>query len=277
MLRVKRFKGTIMRYRLLCLILLLCLTLPLQAQDDRSPYETALQRIEEARLSGATGLELIEFGLTELPPEIGQLTNLQWLLLSENQLRDLPSEFVALQNLEVLHISFNSLETFPLEITKLNNLRHLDLSFNNLSELPPEIGQLQNLLGLGLQDNKLTTVPELHYLTNLHYLNLANNQIRHLPYQLGQLEFQTKPSNCSYCVNGLFIYGNPLISPPPEVVEQGTDAVLAYLRNQAWYHLQRLIIGIASGVGLLTVIILGVHLRRQGRKPKQKRESYASD
>ena len=31
---------------------------------------------------------------------------------------------------------------------------------------------------------------------------------------------------------------NPLISPPPEVIAQGKEAILDYLRNEAWWHLQ---------------------------------------
>jgi hypothetical protein len=62
-----------------------------------------------------------------------------------------------------------------------------------------------------------------------------------------------------------------LISPPPEVVVQGTGAILEYLRNQAWYHLQRLIIGGASGIGLLALLILGWRFRQNRLTSKKKR------
>jgi hypothetical protein len=47
--------------------------------------------------------------------------------------------------------------------------------------------------------------------------------------------------------------------------------VLAYLRNQAWYHVQRLIIGAAAGVGLLAAFVLGLRYRRTRGKSKAKR------
>jgi len=47
--------------------------------------------------------------------------------------------------------------------------------------------------------------------------------------------------------------------------------VLAYLRNQAWYHVQRLIVAAAAGVGLLALLVLGVRYRQTQRKEKAKR------
>jgi len=47
-------------------------------------YDQVLGRIQEAKDSGATELDLSEIGLVELPPEIGQLTKLQVLNLSYN-------------------------------------------------------------------------------------------------------------------------------------------------------------------------------------------------
>jgi hypothetical protein len=70
----------------------------------------------------------------------------------------------------------------------------------------------------------------------------------------------------------LFFDGNPLISPPEEVIAQGTPAILAYLRNQAWWHLQRLIIGGVSGIGFLTIVFLALrwrYRRQYGKKKKR--------
>jgi hypothetical protein len=55
----------------------------LTAQENLSPYELALQKIEEAELTGATELLLDWMHLTEVPPEIGNLVNLQTLWLHE--------------------------------------------------------------------------------------------------------------------------------------------------------------------------------------------------
>jgi internalin A len=304
-------------------VVLLCLMIatPYHAQDDTpTPYEIALQRIEEAHKSGATDLNLSGLGLIELPPEIGYLSDLRYLYLHDNQLTSLPSEIGQLSNLRSLDVSFNQLTvlppaiwqlsnlwmlildvneitTLPSEIGQLGNLRLLTLNNNQLTVLPPEIAQLGNLQTLSLYNNQLTVLPpeiaqlknlqqlslgsnqltslppEIGQLSNLCLLYLADNKLQHLPTTIGNLTLLAQEDDCFAVFNsGLYLDNNPLISPPPEVVEQGTAAVLNYLRNQAWYHIQRLIIGAAGGVGLFALLVLGFRWKqRDGRKLKQKR------
>ena len=58
--------------RLFGWIIVLCLLgMPTLAQDERTPYERALAKIEQAKAEGATRLDLSWMDLTELPPEIG--------------------------------------------------------------------------------------------------------------------------------------------------------------------------------------------------------------
>jgi hypothetical protein len=285
-----------MRYSFLLWLLLL--TVPLHAQDDATPYEIALQRIVEAHQTNAERLYLGLQGLTELPLEIGQLSNLQELNLELSQLTTLPPEIGQLSNLQVLDLELNQLTTLPPEIGQLSNLQILNLYGNQLTTLPPEIGQLSKLNYLSLSRNQLTVLPpEIGQLTNLRVLYLENNQLtslppeigqlsslcilylegnnlRHLPTALGNLTLLAERTACDAQYgrdNGVYLDGNPLISPPPEVVEQGTGAVLEYLRNQAWYHVQRLIVAAASGVGLLVVLLLSMRYRQTRRKPKAKR------
>jgi Leucine-rich repeat (LRR) protein len=62
-------------------------------------YREAEQRIEAARESGATELDLSGLGLTELPDSIANLTALQTLDLTDNQLTRLPDSIAQLQKL----------------------------------------------------------------------------------------------------------------------------------------------------------------------------------
>ncbi len=67
---------------------------------------------------------------------------------------------------------------------------------------------------------------------------------------------------------------NPLLSPPPEVVAQGTPAVLDYLNHQAGWHLQQLLISGVIGLGLLMILVFGIRWRmRRVRKSKRKNDS----
>ena len=67
------------------------------------------------------------------------------LLLNNIDIVKLPPEIGQLNNLEYLDIDNNRLENLPPEIGQLNNLQILRINNNHLESLPPEIGQLENL------------------------------------------------------------------------------------------------------------------------------------
>ena len=71
----------------------------------------------------------------EIPPELGNLVNLEGLGLNNNQLSgEIPPELGNLTSLELLFLN--------------NNLLN--------GEIPSELGNLDNLIGLGLNDNQLS-------------------------------------------------------------------------------------------------------------------------
>ena len=88
-----------------------------------------LRIIDEAAREGARALELIDKGIPELPPEIGQLTKLQRLVLGYNQLSSLPPEFGKLTNLRVLLLYGNQLSSLRPEFGRLTNLQSLHLDY----------------------------------------------------------------------------------------------------------------------------------------------------
>jgi len=97
---------------------------------------------------------------------------------------------------------------------------------------------------------------------------LRHNQLRNLPNEIGTLNGLDDDG----CWLGL--YDNPLITPPQEVHAQGTEAVLAYLQNQAAWHLRRMVSGFAAMVGGLAGV--GLLLRwRSWRHRKRKRKNDA--
>ncbi|MDA1313910.1 MAG: leucine-rich repeat domain-containing protein [Acidobacteria bacterium] len=191
------------------------------------PERSALAAIEEAARTGATGLDLSDRKLTALPPEIGQLRNLQSLDLRSNQLTTLPPEIgqlVNLQslNLQSLNLQSNQLTTLPPEIGQLVNLQSLDLMSNQLATLPPEIGQLLSLQSLYLYGNQLSTLPpEIGQLVNLQSLNLQSNQLTTLPPEFGQL----------VNLKSLDLSGNPLPQPYISAIEGGIESLFTYLRT----------------------------------------------
>ena len=150
-------------------------------------------------------------GLTgPIPPELGLLTRLQSLGLSDNGLSGpIPPELGRLRRLQTLKLNNNYLSgAVPSELGQLTRLQHLDLADNWLVSLPPEIGQLDCLRKLDMVDNLLWTLPpELGQLSNLTHLFLGGNHLAVLPPELGQL------SNLRW----LGLYSNRLSTLPPEL------------------------------------------------------------
>ena len=108
-------------------------------------------------------------------------------------------------------------------------------------------------------------------LGSLCILDLRDNRLEYLPEELGQLQFVSE-YDYGDCI--LSIDGNPFISPPKEVLTDGTAAILAYLRNETWWHLQRFILSGASAIGLVAAIILGFRWRNNRGKQKRKPNNH---
>ena len=70
--------------------------------------------------------------LTQVPPEIAQLTKLQKLDLRQNPLRELPNALWELQELTELNLNGNQLTRVPPEIAQLTKLQKLYLKKNHL-------------------------------------------------------------------------------------------------------------------------------------------------
>ncbi len=209
--------------------------------------EKILRAIEAARQSNAEELNLRGQALTELPVQLGQLHNLKKLRLSNNRLTRLPAEIGQLTNLRALDLAHNQLTELPPQIGQLVHLQNLNLGWNQLTELPLEIGELLNLRVLKVQSNQLIKLtPQVGQLIRLQELDLTDNRLMRLPMQVGQLNELTKlylhqnqfddlPAVIGQLarLQELGCVLNPLTKLPKEVVAQGNDAILTYLRALA--------------------------------------------
>jgi hypothetical protein len=83
---------------------------------EQSPKAIAGERIQAARRLRAPELDLSELGLRQLPPSIGQLTQLQRLNVSRNQLTALPEILEKLTQLQTLHLHDNPKLDLPPEV-----------------------------------------------------------------------------------------------------------------------------------------------------------------
>jgi internalin A len=99
--------------------------------------EELLRLIDRAADEGWKELDLSGMGLSELPKEIGKLTELESLSLGQwdrekrvwvgNQLSEIPEVVLQLTQLKILSFSGNQISEIPEAIAQLSNLTHLDL------------------------------------------------------------------------------------------------------------------------------------------------------
>ena len=128
-----------------------------------------------------------------IPSSIGNLSNLQQLILPTNQLSGtIPSSLSNLSNLQLLNFSTNQLSgTIPSSLGNLSNLQLLYLDSNQLSgPIPSSLGNISNLQTLFLLSNQLSgSIPSsLGNLSNLQVLYLHFNQLSGpIPSPLGNL------------------------------------------------------------------------------------------
>jgi len=150
--------------------------------------EEALQRIAEAKSTGAEELDLSGLNLEALPKQLRELPQLSELDLSYNRLTNLPEWLAELGGVESIYLSQNQLTALPDSLGQLARLQCLDVWGNQLTALPDSLSQLTRLQRLDVWDNQLTALPDsLGQLTRLQLLDISHNQFIALPDSLNQL------------------------------------------------------------------------------------------
>jgi Protein tyrosine and serine/threonine kinase/Leucine rich repeat len=189
--------------------------------------------LRSGQLQGIKRLDLAA-GLTEFPIEIFDLADsLEILNLSDNRLRSLPANLGRLTKLKVIFLSNNNFEEVPEVLAdcpslsmvgfKSNKIRVLGenilplgvrwliLTDNQLEQLPKSIGKLQKLQKLMLAGNQLRSIPdEMAACQNLELIRLAANRLESLPDWLFKLP---RLSWLAYADNPVCVTHPPSIVP----------------------------------------------------------------
>ncbi|ORE09156.1 L domain-like protein [Rhizopus microsporus var. microsporus] len=191
--------------------------------------------------------------LKELPEEDLDFSNQTipgTVLLDHNLLSTIPSSLGCISEFLVkIDLDYNCIEQFSLTIEGMvfPNLKSLKLSQNRMKQLTangessfPHLEELvlNNNLLTSLPDNMASILPELKILSissnkldnisidmfgkKLEILNLSNNDIGYLPPELSTIT----------TLKELTVFGNRFRVPRPAIVDQGTRAVLEFLRHR---------------------------------------------
>ncbi|GER40231.1 leucine-rich receptor-like protein kinase family protein [Striga asiatica] len=207
-------------------------------------------------LNNMTNLQVLSLGdnpfhPTPFPREILNLTNLNWLYLTNCSIDgNIPEEIGNLVRLINLELSMNNISgELPRGITKLNTLWQLELYDNSLTgELPPGMKNLTNLEFFDVSTNNLQgNLSEIRFLNKLKSLQLFENQFSgEIPAELGEfrnlvnLSIYTNkltgkiPQNLGSWAefNYIDVSENFLTGPiPPDMCKRGTLKMLLMLQN----------------------------------------------
>jgi len=143
------------------------------------PHLLALKKIERSASKGTKRLELRIGSLKTLPKEVFELEHLTSLDLKGSGISELPPELGRLHKLRYLVLThMQVLQKLPKEIGELQDLS--ELSFNGspfLTHLPDEIGNLKKLKKLTVLNSGLKALPNtLNGLESLLELNLPHSK-----------------------------------------------------------------------------------------------------
>ncbi len=156
------------------------------------------------------------------------LSNLTSLELYSNQLTDI-SFLQGLSHLTSLSLSDNQVSDISF-LQGLSNLTSLTLSYNQVSDISFLQG-LSHLTSLNLHNNQVSDISFLQGLSHLKRLDLRKNKIKELPEAIVELDMEIDVDDKHGFENGILLYGNPLETPPIEIVKEGKDAIRAYFRD----------------------------------------------
>ncbi|AUW04609.1 protein kinase [Vibrio campbellii] len=126
-------------------------------------------------------LDLSGNALSDLPPELEQLTKLKIIFASNNQFTHLPEVLGKLPNLEMVGFKTNKIKEVS-EASLPSQLRWLILTDNEIEVLPNSLGERLRLRKLALAGNRIKQLPNsMENLVNLELIRLSANQLEHFP------------------------------------------------------------------------------------------------
>jgi internalin A len=204
---------------------------------------------------------------------LADLSKLQKLHVSGTSVTDLAplANLSAMQEIDAARTNVTDL----VPLAGLSALQTLNLSWTNISDLTPLAG-LSALQTLYLSRTKVTDLTPLAGLPSLQTLHVSNTRVTDLSTLITLInrglpvKWDTKPDPSIYASfpisfrdlwegNGIYVEGCPLTNPPPEIVNQGNNAILNYFGERAkgginhLYEAKMLILG-EGGAGKTSLL-----------------------
>lgn len=212
-----------------------------------SSVEKLQQVIDKAEQDRWETLCLVVSNFQEIPAEIGKLTNVRHLHINKHNTDNksilLPPEIGNLKQLEVFDAYGCNMVALPEEFGELTNLKSVNLNHNNFTVFPKEILSLKRLEALAIDFDFKALPDEICNLKKLKYLYLPKANISYLPDDIGNLQeleilciWGTKinrlPASCQKLKKLKSLYLTKSIFEkflPPEIISQSPLEVINYI------------------------------------------------
>jgi internalin A len=107
-------------------------------------------------------------------------------------------------------------------LSKLSKLKYLDLGSCQITDVS-HLKDLSELRELNLRDNKISSIDSLGCLDKITELNLYGNNLTDIPKFAFDLQMEVTLTDFE---RGLNLGGNPIQSPPIEIIKQGKKAII---------------------------------------------------
>ncbi len=193
-------------------------------------HNTSIRDIEPiGQLTHLQKLHLSDTLCTDLSP-LGKLLNLRVLFLSGSAADNL-DPISGLIELEELYFSGTKVASID-ALANMTKLRSLAFSRTNVSDISPlkEIIDLENLHLSRTRVESISALINHQSLKELHFSHSKVTDLAPIRYLLNN-GIPINRNNSTKSV-GVYLDGCPLINPPYEVAEKGSEAILAYWREQ---------------------------------------------
>ena len=200
------------------------------------------------KLRNLTRLSL-SFNSIDSMKGMDKLKKIQVLMMDHNKFGNIFKDISHLRKLELLDCSHNNIREVGIDVRNLKNLRELNMSSNKISVLPIDVFQLIRLESLKASHNQISKIPVFNlnpqHCHCLAEIDLSGNAISKFP---GHLLVMTKKLDLSTNrlkaldwnkmkkiemknSQALFVDGNPLTFPPPEVCECGLRSIMQFFQE----------------------------------------------
>ncbi len=178
-----------------------------------------------SNLSELEYFDLYENNITQID-FLEKFRKLKHLDLRDNPIKNI-DVLSKLDDLESLYLRGIQETNFAF-LKKLRKLKTLTIDRSQVEDVY-FLSDLTNLQDLSLRDNRISDIDPLRELSELKNLDLRSNRVTHIPSWIFNLGMTLRADLYAAPGDGLSVTGNPIQSPPFEILKQGKQSIINWL------------------------------------------------